>query len=93
MVKPQMKKINRLPRQSIVAHCFKGTSPPLPLKWFVLEMRIRESATRGVISLQKCLMLAQRLGMDEQGLEAALLHMVKYITFSFGTIMYQVLGM
>ena len=53
MVKPQMKKINRLPRQSIVAHCFKGTSPPLPLKWFVLEMRIRESAIQGIISLQK----------------------------------------
>ena len=68
-------------RRSIVAHCSKGTSPPLPLKWFVLEMRIRESATRGVISLQKCLMLAQRLGMDEQSLEAALLHMVKYNLF------------
>ena len=68
-------------RQSIVDHCFKGTSSPLPIKWFVLEMRIRESATQGVISLQKCLLLAQRLGMDEQGLEAALLHMVKYNLF------------
>ena len=67
-------------RQSIVANCFKGTSP-LPIKWFVLEMRIRESATRGVISLQKCLLLAQKLGMDEQGLEAAVLHMVKYNLF------------
>ena len=68
-------------RRSIVAHCSKGTSPPLPLKWFVLEMRIRELATQGVISLQKCLLLAQRLGMDEQSLEAALLHMVKYNLF------------
>ena len=64
-------------REAIVTHCSKSTSPPLPMKWFVLEMRIRESATRGVISLQKCIMLARRLRMDEQGLEAALLHMVK----------------
>ena len=68
-------------RRSIVPHCSKGTSPPLPMKWFVLEMRIRESASRGVISLQKCLLLAHRLGMDEQSLEAALLHMVKYNLF------------
>ena len=68
-------------REAIVTHCSKSTSSPLPMKWFVLEMGIRESATRGVLSLQKCLMLAQRLGMDEQGLKAALLHMVKYNLF------------
>ena len=73
--------VANLLREAIVTHCSNGTSPPLPMKWFVLEMRIRESATRGVISLQKCLTLAQRLGMDVQGLEAALLHMVKYNLF------------
>ena len=71
---------NRL-RQGIVAHCSKDTPPPLPMKWFGLEMQMRRSATRGVLSLSKCLQLAQRLGMDEQGLEAALLHMVKYNLF------------
>ena len=73
--------VANLLREAIVTRCSKGISRPLPIKWFVLEMRIRESATRGVISLQKCLLLAQRLGMDEQGLEAALLHMVKYNLF------------
>ena len=68
-------------RRGIVAHCCKDTSPPLPMKWFVLEMQMRRSATQGVLSLSKCLQLAQRLGMDEQGLEAALLHMVKYNLF------------
>ena len=68
-------------RQAIVTHCSKGTPPPLPMKWFGLEMQMRRSATRGVLSLSKCLQLAQRLGMDEQGLEAALLHMVKYNLF------------
>ena len=68
-------------RQAIVIHCSKETSPPLPMKWFGLEMQMRRSATRGVLSLSKCLQLAQRLGMDEQGLEAALLHMVKYNLF------------
>ena len=63
-------------RQAIVTHCSKDTPPPLPMKWFGLEMQMRRSATRGVLSLSKCLQLAQRLGMDEQGLEAALLHMV-----------------
>ena len=69
-------------RQAIVTHCTKDTPPPpLPMKWFGLEMQMRRSATRGVLSLSKCLQLAQRLGMDEQGLEAALLHMVKYNLF------------
>ena len=68
-------------RQAIVTHCSRGTPPPLPMKWFGLEMQMRRSATRGVLSLSKCLQLAQRLGMDEQGLEAALLHMVKYNLF------------
>ena len=68
-------------RQAIVTHCSKGTPPPLPMKWFGLEMQMRRSATRGVLSFSKCLQLAQRLGMDEQGLEAALLHMVKYNLF------------
>ena len=71
---------NRL-RQAIVTHCSKGTPTPLPMKWFGLEMQMKRSATRGVLSFSKSLQLAQRLGMDEQGLEAALLHMVKYNLF------------
>eukprot|EP00731_Ephydatia_muelleri_P014714 Em0008g434a len=69
-------------RQAIVGHCSKDASSPLlPMKWFVLEMQITRSAVRGVLSLSKCLELAQRLGIDELGLEAALKHMVKYNLF------------
>ena len=68
-------------RRSIVAKCSKGNRNLLPLKWFVLEMQIRASAPQGVLSLKKCLQLAQRLDMDEKGLEVALLHMVKYNLF------------
>ena len=66
-------------RKAIVAHCSKDTV--LPMKWYVLEMQIRISAPQGVLSLSKCLELAQRLGMDEQGLEAALLCMVRFNLF------------
>ena len=68
-------------RRSIVANCSKDNHRLLPLKWFVLEMQIRASAPQGVLSLKKCLQQAQRLDMDEKGLEAALLHMVKYNLF------------
>eukprot|EP00731_Ephydatia_muelleri_P022384 Em0014g975a len=68
-------------RRSIVANCSKGNHRHLPLKWFVLEMQIRASAPQGVLSLKMCLQQAQRLDMDEKGLEAALLHMVKYNLF------------
>ena len=67
-------------RRSIVANCSKG-NPLLPIMWFVLEMQIRVTATHGVLSLAMCLQLAQRLGIDEKGLEAALRHMVKYNLF------------
>ena len=69
-------------RRSIVANYSKGNlNRLLPLKWFVLEMQIRASAPQGVLSLKKCLQLAQILHMDEKGLEAALLHMVNYNLF------------
>eukprot|EP00731_Ephydatia_muelleri_P022394 Em0014g985a len=68
-------------RRSIVANCSKDNHRHLPLKWFVLEMQIRASAPQGVLSLKMCLQQAQRLDMDEKGLEAALLHMVKYNLF------------
>ena len=69
-------------RQAIVGHCSNDSSSPLlPMKWFVLEMQITRFAMQGVLSLRKCLELAQRLGIDELGLEAALKHMVKYNLF------------
>ena len=69
-------------RQAIVGHCSNDAcSPSLPMKWFVLEMQITRSAVRGVLSLSRCRELAQRLGIDELGLEAALQHMVKYNIF------------
>eukprot|EP00731_Ephydatia_muelleri_P014728 Em0008g448a len=69
-------------RQAIVGHCINdASSPPLPMKWFVLEMQITRSAVQGVLSLSRCRELAQRLGIDERGLEAALQHMVKYNIF------------
>ena len=65
-------------RRAIVDHCNNDTSPPLlPMKWFVLEMQITSSAVKGVLSHSRCLELAQRLGINELGLEAALFHMVK----------------
>ena len=65
-------------RHAIVDHCNDEATPSLPIKWFGLEMLIKHTAARGVISLHRCLQLARSLGMDEQALEAALLHMVKY---------------
>ena len=65
-------------RHAIVDHCNDEATPSLPIKWFGLEMQIKHTAVRGVISLHRCLQLARSLGMDEQALEAALLHMVKY---------------
>ena len=84
-------KIAKTLRESIVKECSndieakcrksKSTPPLLPLKWFALEMQIKVSATNGVLSLKRCLELAKSLGIDEEGLEAALLHMVKYNLF------------
>ena len=69
-------------RQAIVGHCSNdASSPPLPMKWFVLEMQITRSAVQGVLSHSRCLELAQRLGIDELGFETALKHMVKYNLF------------
>ena len=68
-------------RQAIVKNCRMGISPLLPLKWFALEMQIRVSAKKGVLSLERCRQLAKSLGIDEEGLKAALLHMVKYNLF------------
>ena len=69
-------------RQAIVGHCSKDASPLLlPIKWFVLEMQITRSVVQGILSLSRCLQLAQRLGIDELGFEAALKHMVKYNLF------------
>ena len=69
-------------RQAIVSHCSNDASSPLlPMKWFVLEMQITRSAVQGVLSHNRCLELAQKLGMDELGFETALKHMVKYNLF------------
>ena len=72
-------------RRAIVAHCQDMTPslsqdmiPSLPIKWFRLELLIRHTAVRGVISFSNCLQQALSLGMNEEGLKAALLHMVKY---------------
>ena len=75
------KSVDNFLRQAIVKNCRMGITPLLPLKWFALEMQIRVSATQGVLSLKTCLQLAKSLGIDEEGLEAALLHMVKYNLF------------
>ena len=68
-------------KKSIVAHCKSKVQSPLPMKWFGLEIQIRVSAKHGVLSLSTCQLLAQKLDINEQGLEAALLHMVKYNLF------------
>ena len=68
-------------RTAIVKHCSKDDSLLLPMTWFVLEMQINKLAVKGVLSLRRCLDVAQRLGLNDVGLEAALLHMVKYNLF------------
>ena len=68
-------------KKAIVAHCKSKVQSPLPIKWFGLEMQIQVSAKHGVLSLSMCQSLAQEFDIDEQGMEAALLHMVKYNLF------------
>ena len=69
-------------RRAIVHHCTNNElSASLPMKWFVLRMWITSFAEQGVLSLRRCLELAQKLSMDQSDLEAALLHMVDYNLF------------
>lgn len=68
-------------KKAIVTKCKSETKSPLLIRWFGLEMQIRVSDKHGVLSLSTCLSLARKLDMDEQGLEAALLHIVKYNQF------------
>ena len=81
-VSNDQKVANKL-RKAIVVKCKDTSIPVLPIKWFVLEMKIKMLArpTQGILSFSQCLQLAERLGMDEQALEAALLHLVKYNYF------------
>ena len=64
-------------RQAIKTHC-PDITHSLPIKWFCLEFKIRDAAVRGVIRYSKCLDEALSLDMDEEGLQAALLHMVRH---------------
>ena len=64
-------------RQSISAQC-QVITHSLPIKWFCLESLIQKAAVRGVISFNNCLQEALSLEMNEEDLQAALLHMVKY---------------
>ncbi|KAL5491065.1 hypothetical protein EMCRGX_G016282 [Ephydatia muelleri] len=64
-------------RQAIAAQCQVSTHS-LPIKWFRLESLIQKAAVRGVISFNNCLHEASSLDMNEEDLQAALLHMAKY---------------
>ena len=70
-------------RKAIVAKCSRDSTSDIPIKWFVLQMKIQMSArlTQGILGFRQCLKLAESLGMDEQDLEASLLHLVKYNLF------------
>ena len=69
-------------RQSIMEKCHKHQRK-IPLKWFVLESLLQKLADDGVISYEKCLDVANRLGMDEPRLKAALEYLVQLNIFEF----------
>ena len=69
-------------QQSVMEKCHKRQRE-IPLKWFVLESLLQELADNGVISYGKCLEVANRLGMDEPRLRAALEYLVQLNMFEF----------
>ena len=69
-------------RQSVMEKCRKHQRK-IPIRWFVLESLLQELADNGVISYGKCLEVADRLGMDEPRLRAALEYLVQLNMFEF----------
>ena len=55
----------------------------IPIGWFVLEQLLQDLSENGILSLDKCLEVASRLGMDKVQLNAALNYLVKLNIFEF----------
>ena len=69
-------------RQDVMEKCRKH-EPRIPMRWFVLESLLQELSQNGVISFEKCLEVAGRLGMDEVRLQAAIEYLVQLNIFEF----------
>ena len=69
-------------RQDVMEKCRKH-EPQIPMRWFVLESLLQELSQNGVISFEKCLEVANRLGMDEVRLRAAIEYLVHLNIFEF----------
>ena len=69
-------------RQDVMEKCRKH-EPQIPMRWFVLESLLQELSQNGVISFEKCLEVANRLGMDEVRLRTAIEYLVQLNIFEF----------
>ena len=69
-------------RQDVMEKCRKHERQ-IPMRWFVLELLLQELSQSGIISFEKCLEVAGRLGMDEVRLQAAIEYLVQLNIFEF----------
>ena len=69
-------------RQDIMEKCQKHERQ-IPMRWFVLELVLQELSQNGIISFEKCLEVANRLGMDEVRLRASIEYLVQLNIFEF----------
>ena len=69
-------------RQDVMEKCQKHERQ-IPMRWFVLESLLQELSQNGVISFEKCLEVANRLGMDDVRLQAAIEYLVQLNIFEF----------
>ena len=69
-------------RQDIMEKCRKHERQ-IPIRWFVLESLLQELSQNGVIGFEKCLEVANRLGMDEVRLRASIEYLVQLNIFEF----------
>ena len=69
-------------RQDVMKKCEKHERQ-IPIRWFVLEKLLQELSQNGIISFEYCLEVANRLGMDEAQLQAAIEYLVQLNIFEF----------
>ena len=71
-------------RQDVMDRCLKlAPEYRIPIGWFVLEQLLQTLSKDGVLSFDKCLEVASRLGMDRAELEAALEYLAKLNLFGY----------
>ena len=69
-------------RRDVMEKCRKHERR-IPIRWFVLELLLQNLSDNGIISFEKCLEVAGRLGMDEVRLQAAIEYLVQLNIFEF----------